>query len=106
MSICAVATDSSIASFEHSATDKTNPNSSGVIGESRRMDCVEAPRAVRCLRVGELEVPGRDFRRRAKRGPVAQRQRNVGAGQNRETRAEPVRKGKLEGAIRQLLRAG
>ena len=60
---------------------------------------------VRRLRIGELKVAGRIFRRWAEHGPVAQRQRNVGAGQYCETRAGRVGKGELEWAIQQLLQA-
>ena len=39
-----------------------------------RPDAVETLRAVRRLRVGELELAGKNFRDAAQGGPVAQRQ--------------------------------
>jgi hypothetical protein len=62
-------------------------------------------RAVRRLRVGELELAGRKFRDAAERRPVAQRLREIRGRRHAEERAGIVGEGELERAVGQSLRA-
>ena len=58
-------------------------------------------RAVRRLRVGELEHSGRDFRDAVEHAPVGDRQRQVGGGQSREIGPGRVGETKLKRAAGQ-----
>src|ERR1035441_2556304 len=67
--------------------------------ESRRADAVEAPRAVGRLRVGELELAGRDFGQAVERRPGAERQGWIRGGQHTEEGPRGVAESKLECAL-------
>src|ERR1039458_9698913 len=65
----------------------------------RRTDLVKTLPAIRRLRVGELELTGRNFRDAAKRVPVGQRQGKIGGGQHAEQGTDAVRESERERAV-------
>jgi hypothetical protein len=59
---------------------------------------IELRRVVGRIRIGELIVAGRNFCRRAKIGPLVERQHNIGSAQDREAGTRNIAESQVEGA--------